>query len=102
MNLTRRALLETATSVVVASRLAAQPNPEPAQEPAPTPPDGGGSKPPVPLNRQVHLDFHTSEFIPGVGERFDKGKWQEALRSGHVNHIKIFAKGHHGWSYYPT
>jgi len=57
---------------------------------------------PVPRNRQVHLDFHTSEFIPGVGERFNKQQWQDALRAGHVNHINIFAKCHHSWSYYPT
>jgi hypothetical protein len=23
-------------------------------------------------SRQVHLDFHTSELIPGIGEKFDK------------------------------
>lgn len=57
---------------------------------------------PVPRTRQVHLDFHTSEFIPGVGEKFDKMQWQDALRAGHVNHINIFAKCHHSWSYYPT
>jgi hypothetical protein len=53
-------------------------------------------------NRQVHLDFHTSELIPGIGERFDKAQWQAALRLGHVNQINIFAKCHHSWSYYPT
>lgn len=53
-------------------------------------------------SRQVHLDFHTSEFIPGIGEKFDKKQFQEALKIGHVNQINIFAKGHHGWSYYPT
>ena len=52
--------------------------------------------------RQIHLDFHTSELIPGVGSRFDKRQWQEALRLGHVNWINVFAKCHHGWSYYPT
>ena len=57
---------------------------------------------PSPRTRQVHLDFHTSEFIPGVGERFNKQQWQDALRTGHVNHINIFAKCHHSWSYYPT
>jgi hypothetical protein len=54
------------------------------------------------LARQVHLDFHTSEHIPGVGARFDKRQWQEALKLGRVNWINIFAKCHHGWSYYPT
>jgi hypothetical protein len=46
--------------------------------------------------RQVHLDFHTSEFIPGIGEKFDKKQFQEALKLGHVNQINIFAKCHHG------
>jgi hypothetical protein len=53
-------------------------------------------------SRQVHLDFHTSEFIPGIGEKFDKTEWQNTLKSGHINQINIFAKGHHSWSYYPT
>lgn len=53
-------------------------------------------------SRQVHLDFHTSEFISGIGEKFDKKQFQEALKLGHVNQINIFAKCHHGWSYYPT
>ena len=54
------------------------------------------------LARQVHLDFHTSEHIPDVGARFSKQQWQEALKLGRVNWINIFAKCHHGWSYYPT
>jgi hypothetical protein len=57
---------------------------------------------PLPPTRQVHLDFHTSEHIAGIGERFDKQQWQAALRAGHVNQINIFAKCHHSWSYYPT
>lgn len=52
--------------------------------------------------RQVHLDFHTSEFIPGVGSRFDKVQFQQGLLIGNVNSITIFAKCHHSWSYYPT
>ncbi len=52
--------------------------------------------------RQVHLDFHTSPAIPGVGESFDKRQWQEALRLGHVNSITCFSCCHHGWSYHPT
>ncbi len=53
-------------------------------------------------SRQVHLDFHTSEFIPGIGEKFNKKQFQKALKLGHVNQINIFAKDHHSWSYYPT
>ena len=32
--------------------------------------------------RQVHLDFHTSPLIPGVGAQFDKTQFQQALREG--------------------
>jgi len=53
-------------------------------------------------SRQVHLDFHTSEFIEDIGGSFSKEQFQRALQLGRVNHINIFAKGHHGWSYYPT
>ena len=52
--------------------------------------------------RQVHLDFHTSELIPGIGEKFNKKQWQEAIKSARLNQINIFAKCHHSWSYYPT
>lgn len=52
--------------------------------------------------RQVHLDFHTSPHIPGIGSKFDKAQWQDALRIGHVDSITCFSKCHHGWSYHPT
>ena len=52
--------------------------------------------------RQIHLDFHTSESIPGIGAAWDKKHWQETLRRGRVNNVNIFATCHHGWSYYDT
>ena len=52
--------------------------------------------------RQIHLDFHTSEHIPGVGSAFDAADFVATLRSAHVDSITLFAKCHHGWSYYPT
>lgn len=52
--------------------------------------------------RQVHLDFHTSECIDGIGERFDKKQFQDALKRGHVNSITVFSKCHHGWAYHPS
>ena len=52
--------------------------------------------------RQVHLDFHTSECIDGIGERFDKEQFQSALKRGHVNSITVFSKCHHGWAYHPS
>lgn len=52
--------------------------------------------------RQVHLDFHTSEKIPGIGSEFSKEQFQKALKLGHVNSITVFAKCHHGWAYHPS
>lgn len=52
--------------------------------------------------RQIHLDFHTSPAIDGIGEKFDKKEWQETLKAGHVDSITLFSKCHHGYSYHPT
>ncbi len=52
--------------------------------------------------RQVHLDFHTTEAIDGIGSRFDKKQFQSCLIKGHVNSITVFAKCHHGWAYFPS
>ena len=52
--------------------------------------------------RQVHLDFHTSEKIGGIGAQFSKIQFQEMLRRGHVDSITLFAKCHHGLSYHDT
>ena len=52
--------------------------------------------------RQIHLDFHTSEHIPGIGAAFDPQDFVSTLKRSHVDSITIFAKCHHGWSYYPT
>lgn len=52
--------------------------------------------------RQIHLDFHTGENIPEVGQLFNKEQFQEALKIGHVDSITVFSKCHHGWSYHPT
>lgn len=52
--------------------------------------------------RQVHLDFHTSPHIPGVGAQFDKAQFQQALKEGNLNSITVFAKCHHGYCYFPT
>ena len=52
--------------------------------------------------RQVHLDFHTSECIDGIGEQFDKQQFQEMLKLGHVSSITVFSKCHHGWAYHPS
>lgn len=52
--------------------------------------------------RQVHLDFHTHGDIPDVGAKFSKEKFRDALLEARVNSVTLFAKCHHGWSYYDT
>ncbi len=52
--------------------------------------------------RQVHLDFHTSPHIPAIGADFDAQAFARTLAEARVNSISVFAKCHHGYSYYPT
>src|SRR5215208_2257628 len=52
--------------------------------------------------RQVHLDFHTALECEAVGDKFDAKTFVETLQLGKVHTINIFAKCHHGYSYYPT
>ncbi len=52
--------------------------------------------------RQIHLDFHTSPLIPDVGVDFNAEEFAQTLKNAHVNSINIFAKCHHGMSYYPS
>lgn len=51
-------------------------------------------------SRCIHLDFHTSELITDVGEKFDKEEFAEVLKKAKVNSITLFAKCHHGCFYY--
>lgn len=52
--------------------------------------------------RHIHLDFHTSPAITGVGEDFNAGEFAATLKNASVNSITVFAKCHHGMAYYPT
>jgi hypothetical protein len=52
--------------------------------------------------RQVHLDFHTSPFIPSVGSEFNARDFARTLKRAHINSVTVFAKCHHGQCYYPT
>lgn len=50
----------------------------------------------------VHLDFHTSPDIENIGAKFNKAEFTKQLRDAKVDLITVFAKCHHGYSYYPT
>ena len=52
--------------------------------------------------RQVHLDFHTSEYIPDIAADFGKDEFAKTLEEAHVDSITCFARCHHGWLYYPS
>ena len=52
--------------------------------------------------RQLHLDFHTSEFVDEVGIKFSRQDFQQKLKAGHVNQVTVFARCAHGWSYYDS
>ena len=52
--------------------------------------------------RQIHLDFHTSEAITGIGSQFDPDEFADTLERARVNSITCFARGHHGWIYYDS
>jgi len=66
-------------------------------------PSPKSSDPPVQLPfRHIHQDFHTSPAITGVAEDFRAEEYAQTLKDAAVNSITVFAKCHHGMSYYPT
>lgn len=50
--------------------------------------------------RCVHIDFHTSEYITGVGADFDAEEFKKNIRRAEVDSVTLFAKCHHGCFYY--
>ncbi len=52
--------------------------------------------------RHLHLDFHTSEHIAGVGEAFSAEAFVRALRRAEVESVNLFARCWHGWLYYDS
>lgn len=52
--------------------------------------------------RQIHLDFHTSEKIPNIGQDFDAEEFALTLERASVDSITCFARCHHGMLYYAS
>jgi len=52
--------------------------------------------------RQIHLDFHTSPAIDGVGADFDAESFARVLQAARVESIQVFARCWHGWMYYES
>ncbi len=42
--------------------------------------------------RQVHLDYHTSPDIPGIGSEFDAEQFTQTLEQARVDSITCFAR----------
>ena len=65
--------------------------------------DGQAERPPFDLRfRQIHLDFHTSQHITGVGAQFDPEEFAATLERARVDSVTCFARCHHGYIYYDT
>ncbi|NJN25717.1 MAG: beta-galactosidase [Cyclobacteriaceae bacterium] len=52
--------------------------------------------------RQVHLDFHTSEHVEGIGKNFNAEQFAKTLKQAYVNSITCFGRCHHGFIYYDS
>jgi hypothetical protein len=68
-----------------------------------SPPAEGPLDQSLPLRyRQVHLDFHTSGQIPGIGIEFDPEEFASTLKKAYVNSVTCFGRCHHGYIYHET
>jgi hypothetical protein len=52
--------------------------------------------------RKIWLDFHNSQYIPRIGDKFNADGWGDRLQAANVNAIVVFAKDMHGYFYYPS
>jgi hypothetical protein len=52
--------------------------------------------------RKIHLDFHNSQYIARIGERFNADEFGDRLLQANVDSIVVFAKDMHGYFYYPS
>lgn len=50
--------------------------------------------------RQVHLDFHNSEFITDIAQNFDAEEFAATLKKAQVNSVTVFGRCHHGYIYH--
>ncbi len=52
--------------------------------------------------RQIHMDYHTTQHIPGVGAKFDPDEFADTLAKAAVDSVTVFGRCHHGWLYYDS
>ncbi|WP_461224878.1 alpha-amylase family protein [Lacticaseibacillus suihuaensis] len=52
------------------------------------------------IERQIHLDFHTSPDIPKVAAAFDAAAFGDYYRDLAATSVTVFARDHHGYLFY--
>jgi hypothetical protein len=52
--------------------------------------------------RKIHLDFHNTQHIGKIGEKFNADEFGDRLLAGNVDSVVVFAKDMHGMFYYPS
>ena len=52
--------------------------------------------------RKIHIEFHNSQHVARIGERFNADEFADRLVQAHVNGASVFAKDMFGYSYYPS
>ena len=52
--------------------------------------------------RKIHLDFHNSQHVAKIGDKFNAGEFGDRLQAASVDSIVVFAKDMHGYFYYPS
>jgi hypothetical protein len=56
---------------------------------------------PVPW-RKVHIEYHTSQHLPRLAQRFNADEFGDRLLAAHVNGATVFAKDMYGYCYFPS
>jgi hypothetical protein len=52
--------------------------------------------------RKVHIEFHNSQYIPRIGDRFNADEFGDRLLEARATGASVFAKDMFGYSYYPS
>jgi hypothetical protein len=53
-------------------------------------------------SRKVHIEYHNSQHVARIGDRFNADEFADRLVQARVNGASIFAKDMFGYSYYPS
>lgn len=54
------------------------------------------------IKKRLHLDFHNHPTVKGIGSKLTPDSFRRNLEELGIDSVVLFAKCHHGMSYYPT